>query len=324
MSNNPWNYYQSLKPMVILLAAFGLFSLHKNPHASKFLKFLTVATVTFRFSCTLIAWIMFLFTLYVNGTRELVSNIQSIMYGFYCLINVSFLLGFHFHSMGVELVRDFGCNNELKKNWATRAFLIRLSIYIVCVASSLAYQTIPFFDEIVRGNYISAFYPFKVTNSLELFFLLYIIDVILTSGDYICAVYYSHMCIILYLKYKHFNKELKQKMETDLMVTDLDIEEKRQKYNNLQNITNDFNSSHSCLLVFNVTHWLLYILTLSYIVIKVHVDRFIIMFITNALIMLFVQLFAASLLYSEVSGFLGYNAFFWRTMINYPQNKFFN
>ena len=79
MSNKLWNYYQALKPMVILLTASGLFSLHKNPQV---LKFLTVANVAFRFSCTLIASIMFLSTLYVNGTRKFASNIHAVSYGF--------------------------------------------------------------------------------------------------------------------------------------------------------------------------------------------------------------------------------------------------
>ena len=88
------------------------------------------------------------------------------------------------------------------------------------------------------------------------------------------------------------------------MVRDLDIEEKRQKYKNLQNIVSDFNSSHSFLIVFNITNWLLLICTLSYNAITMHSEKQLILFITNAVIMLFVQLFAASLLYSEVSEFL--------------------
>ena len=304
MSNNLWNYYQALKPMVILLTASGLFSLHKNPHASKFLKFLTVANVTFRFSCTLIACIMFLSTLYVNGTRKFASNIHTVSYGFYCLINVSFLLGFHFHSMGIELLRIFGCNNELKKNWMTRAFLITLSFYILCITLSYAYEISVFFNENIRRHYINIFYPFKDHNSLESFVSLFIVIFVLSPGEYLCAMYYSYMCIILYLKYKHFNEELKQKIGTDSMVRESDIEEKRQKYNNLQNIVSDFNSSHSFLIVFNITHWLLLICTLSYSAITMHSEKQLILFITNAVIMLFVQLFAASLLYSEVSEFL--------------------
>ena len=292
--------------MIILLTASGLFSLHKNPHASTFLKLLTVSNVAIRFSCTLIASTVYLATLYVNGTSKLASNIQAVIYGFYCLINVSFLLGFHFHSKGVELLKIVGCNIDMKKNWATRAFVITLSVYMLCTTSSLIFNGRALFNETSRRNDIMAFHPFKDHNSLESFLSISTTTFVLSSGDYLCAMYYSYMCIVIFLKYKNFNEELELSVETNSLIRNADIEEERKKYNHLQNIVNDFNSSHSFMMVFNITIWVLMICTISYIAITLHVNvnAYFILLIMNVVIILFVQLFAASLLYSEVGAFL--------------------
>ena len=131
-------------------------------------------------------------------------------------------------------------------------------------------------------------------------------------------MYCSYICIVLYSKYKHFNEELQIKTGTNSLIRDSDIEEERQKYNHLQNIVSDFSSSHSFLMVFNITTWILMMCTLNYVVITSRVDvdvvdKYLILLIMNIVIMLFVQLFVASMLYSEVSGFLRWL---------YPMDKF--
>ena len=183
MPKNLWNCYQVLKPTIVLLTVSGLFSLDRNTNASKFVKILT--NIEFRFSCTLIIFIMFLSTLYVNGTRRFASNVQAIIYGFYCLINVSFLLSLNFHSKGHELLKKIVCNNELRKNLSTRAFVITFFFYILCTALSLAFHTRSFFNEVIRRNDLNAFYPFKDHNSVESFTSIAIVTFIISPGEHL-------------------------------------------------------------------------------------------------------------------------------------------
>lgn len=228
---------------------------------------------------------------------------------FIFFINVSFLLFLNFHSKGFELVKKKFCNNELKKNWTKKAFVITFSFYILCTLLSFTFHTRSFFNEVIRKNDVNAFYPYNDHNSVESFASLATVTFIISPGEHLCTMYCSYICIVLYSKYKHFKEELQISTGTNSLRRDSDIEEERQKYNHLQNIISDFNSTHSFIMVFNITTWILMMCTLSYVVITSRVDgdvvnKYLILLIMNIFIMLFVQLFVASMLYSEVSGFL--------------------
>ena len=209
MTKSHWDYYGNLKPLMIFLTWTGLFSPLHNPHASTYLKIVTMASCILRLSVNIIMLGVFGSSLFVYGKEKLVSHAQGMIFGFYNLVNVAFILFINGRQKIADLLYLIKERSDEDTKSVTKAFGVLICVHSLCLIIISIIRAGFIYSDIQRKAFVSTFFPFKDSNSSESYVSVALFLLFLPSGEYFSAMYYNFLFILMYQRYKALTKELK-------------------------------------------------------------------------------------------------------------------
>ena len=180
-----------------------------------------------------------------------------------------------------------------------KIFGVLLCIHTTCLFVISVARAGFIYSDIQRKAFVSAFYPFKDSNSTESYIFVALFLLFLPPTEYFSAMYYNFLCLLIYQRYKLLTTELKKTIR-QRNIQNNEIEQLRKEYTLIRKTVYKFTSIFSFYLSFNLGSWMLMICALIYLAMTKFILSYII-YITTLNVLLFMMLFTSSLLYSEVS-----------------------